>query len=136
MQDVFVGTWELNPEKSTFDANHRPTAGTMRFELGDGGTYVMKAEGLDQKGERVAERPQTLVPDGRPYPVPDFPGLSAVTTRPDPHTLRAECRREDGSIAGEGSYVVSADGVSLTATTAGFDTQLRRFEMKTVWDRR
>ena len=30
---------------------------------------------------------------------------------------------------------VAADGQSLTATTAGFDTQLRRFEMRTVWDR-
>ena len=24
---------------------------------------------------------------------------------------------------------------AMTATTAGFDTQLRRFEMRTVWDR-
>jgi serine/threonine protein kinase len=32
-------------------------------------------------------------------------------------------------------HVVNEDGRSLVATTAGFDTQLRRFEMKTVWDR-
>ena len=136
MGDPFVGTWELNPAKSEFDANHRPSAATMQFELGEGGTYLMKAQGVNQKGEPVAERPATLVPDGRPYPVPDFPGLSASTTRPDPHTLRAECRRENGSIVGEGSYIVSAEGALLTATTAGFDTQLRRFETKTVWDKR
>jgi hypothetical protein len=31
--------------------------------------------------------------------------------------------------------VVADDGMSMTATTAGFDSQLRRFEMMTVWDK-
>lgn len=135
MQEPFVGTWKLNPERSQFDANHRPTSGTMVFELDTQGQYHMTAEGTNEQGQKVAERPQTLVPDGKGYPVPDFPGLVAVTTRPEPNTIQAEVRREDGSVVGEGSYVVSADGKSLTATTAGFDTQLRRFEMRTVWDR-
>ena len=84
MSDPFVGTWELSPAKSEFDANHQPSRATMHWELGEGGTYLMKAQGVNQKGDPVAERPATLVPDGRPYPVPDFPGLSAITTRPDP----------------------------------------------------
>ena len=135
MHDPFVGTWKLNPEKSNFDANHRPGGGTMRWELGPDGAYLMTAHGQNAKGEAVAERPQTLIADGRAYPVQDFPGLVSVTTKPEPNTLRAEARREDGSIVGEGTYVVATDGASLTATTAGFDTQLRRFEMRTVWDR-
>jgi hypothetical protein len=44
-------------------------------------------------------------------------------------------KRDDGSIAGEGSYVIADDGKTMTATTSGFDSQLRRFEMRTVWDR-
>ena len=136
MADPFVGTWTLNPAKSEFDANHQPTEATMQWSLGDDGTYLMKAEGVSQKGERVTERPATLVPDGRPRPVPDFPGLSATTFLDNPHTIRGEVRREDGTIAGEGKYVVSPDGKSLTATTAGFDTQLRRFETKTFWEKR
>lgn len=135
MRDPFIGTWTLNPAKSNFDANHRPGGGTMHWESGPDHTYVMTAEGTNEKGDRVAERPQTLVPDGRPHPVPDFPGLVSITTRPGPHTIRAEARRVDGTIAGEGTYVVADDGLSLTATTAGFDTQLRRFEMRTVWDK-
>ena len=135
MHDPFVGTWTLNCEKSAFDPNHRPRAGNMRLERETSGAYVLNAEGMNAKGEPVAERPQRLVPDGRAYPVPDFPGLTAVTTQPDPSTLHAEVRREDGSIAGEGRYVVSADGQSMVASTAGFDTQLRRFETKTHWDR-
>jgi hypothetical protein len=135
MHDPFVGIWKLNRDKSQFDPNHRPTEGTMHFEQDPDGWYVLKAEGANAKGERVTERPQKFIPDGQAYPVPDFPGLTAVTSRPQPNAIHAEVRREDGTIAGEGSYVVSEDGKSLTATTAGFDTQLRRFEMRTVWDR-
>jgi hypothetical protein len=105
------------------------------FERDAQGKYSMKAEGTDAKGQKVAERPQTFIPDGEAHPVPDFPGLSAVTTQPNPHELHAQCKREDGSIVGEGTYIVSVDGTSLTATAAGFDTQFRRFETRTVWER-
>lgn len=135
MMDPFVGTWTLNRNTSTFDANHRPNQGTMRWERTEDGRYTLQAEGVNAKGEPCVERPQTFIPDGQPRPIPDLPGLSAVTTQPDARTILAEVRREDGSLAGQGSYVVSEDGGSLIATTAGFDTQLRRFEMKTVWER-
>src|SRR5262245_38215285 len=91
----FVGTWTLNIERSTFDAND----------------------------------PVQFTPDGRDYPVPGFPGLVVKTTLPSPGTIQTECRREDGSIVGQGTYAVSADGRSLTATTSGWDSQLRRFEV-------
>ena len=135
MHDVFVGTWKLSPARSQFDLNHRPTEGTLTWRLEQDGSYLMLAQGTNEKGQRVTERPQRLVPDGQPYPVPDFPGLSCVTTRPAPDSLRAQVRREDGSIAGEGTYTIERDGRSMTAVTAGFDTQFRRFEMRTVWEK-
>ena len=135
MHDPFVGTWKLNPTKSLFDRNHRPSAGTMTWQLEADGGYLLLAEGLDEKGEPCVERPQKMFPDGKRYPVPQMPGLSAVTSRPDARTLLAQATREDGSVAGEGRYEVAPDGATMTATTAGFDTQLRRFETRTVWDR-
>ena len=135
MADPFVGTWKLNPEKSEFGPNHRPTAGTMLFELDAQGHYLMKAEGANAKGEKVVERPTEFIPDGKERPIPGFPGLTVMSTRPDPNTIRTEARREDGSIAGGGTYVVSADGKSLTATNSGIDSQLRPFQQRTVWDR-
>lgn len=134
MPDPFAGTWTLNCEQSAFDSNHRPTAATMQFEPDGAGGYVLKAQGTNTKGEAVVERPQRLVPDGRPYPVPDFPGLTTVTTRPDPRVLLARVTREDSSVAGEGRYAVAEDGRTLVASMAGFDSQLRRFEARTVWD--
>ena len=135
MHDPFVGTWTLNPAKSQFDPNHKPREASMRWQLEADGGYLMLAEGVDQKGERVAEKPQKLFADGRICAVENFPGLKCITTRPEPRTIHAQVTREDGSIAGEGSYVVAADGRSMTATTAGFDSQLRRFEMKTIWNK-
>jgi hypothetical protein len=43
--------------------------------------------------------------------------------------------RREGGLAGEGTYTIGSDGRTLTATTSGFDSQLRRFEMRTVWER-
>ena len=135
MHDQFEGTWKLNPGKSQFDANHRPLEGIMRWQIEPDSGYTLLAEGVNAEGEHCVEKPQKLLPDGRPYPVDGLSGLTSITTRPDPHTVRAEARRKDGSLAGEGSYVVAEDGMTMTATTAGFDSQLRRFEMRTVWDR-
>jgi hypothetical protein len=132
--DPFVGTWTLNVERSRFDANHNPRGGTMVFEAEPEG-YVMRAEGIAPDGRTVAERPQRFFLDGQPRPLPDFPEFLATATRPEPHALRGEVRRPDGSLVGEGIFVVSPDGRSMTATTAGFDSQLRRFEVSTVWDR-
>ena len=136
MQDLFVGTWELNVEKSEFNANHRPKAGTVVFELDAEGYYLKKAEGINEKGEKCAERPMRFIPDGKEHPIPDFPGLKYMAARPDPNTLTGEARREDGSLAGGGTTVVSADGTSLTITNFGYDAQLRQFKQLTVWDRR
>jgi hypothetical protein len=133
--DPFVGTWNLNRDRSEFSPHHQPKEGTMTLTLSPEGHYLMTAEGVNAKGERVHERPQRMIPDGQPYPVPDFPGLSAVCVRPDARTLRAEVRRDDGSIAGHGVYELSQDGLSLTATNSGFDSQLREFRQQTLWER-
>lgn len=135
VQDPFVGTWQLNPARSEFDPNHRPSQATMTFEIDPEGCYLLRAEGIDAKGRKVAERPQRFIADERPHPVPDFPGLTAVAWRPDPRTLQAEVRREDGSLAGQAEFVVSPDGRTLAATNSGYDTQLRQFRQYTVWDR-
>ena len=125
----------MNKANSEFDANHRPADATITFEVDAEGNYVMRAEGTKENGERVVERPTTFVIDGLEHPVPDFPGLRVISTRVDPDTVRSEVRREDGSLAGGGTYALSVDGTTLTITNFGFDSQLREFKQKTVWDR-
>ena len=131
-QDPFIGTWKLNPRKSNFDPNHRPSDGTLRFERESGG-YVMRAEGVCD-GKRVEENPQTFLLDGAPHAVPGAPEVTVISTLSEPHTIRTEAR-SGNRIVGEGTYSVSSDGATLTATVRGTDAQQRAFQTTVVWDR-
>jgi hypothetical protein len=135
MQDPFVGTWKLNLEKSEFDANHQPRGGTMVVELDANGFYTLKAEGIDQKGEAVAEMPIRFVADGQEHPIPALPGLKYMASKPDARTMTQEARKEDGTVVGGSTTVLSEDGNSKTVSNFGYDSQLRQFKLRTVWER-
>jgi hypothetical protein len=135
MQDPFVGIWILNVEQSEFDMNHRPRAGTMVIELDADGYYLQTAEGINEKGEKCAERPLRFIADGQEHPILDFPGLKYTVTQPDANTMIGEARREDGSVVGGSTTIVSADGKSKTVTNFGYESQLRQFKQRTVWER-
>ena len=132
--DPFLGSWKLNPSRSEFDPNHRPSEARMTWAREADGHYLMTAEGT-VGGKTSAEKPQRFIPDANAYPVPDFPGLSLAALRRDANTIQIECRREDGSLAGQATYTVSPDGRTMAATNSGFDSQLRQFRQYTVWDR-
>ena len=131
-EDPFSGFCRMNPQKSNFDPDHRPSEGTMRFEPEHEG-YIMHAEGV-RNGKHIEEQPLRFIFDGQEHPIPGAPDLSAVSTRVDPNTIRVTARRDDQTI-GEGAYVVSADGSTLITTLKGVDAQQRSFETTVVWDR-
>jgi hypothetical protein len=133
MPDPFVGTWTLNLAKSQLDPSYAAAAGTVVFERDSETVYLMRAEGVTQAGDRVAERPQRFVLDGREHPVADSPGVFAVATRPDATTIVAEARM-NGAVVGQARYTVSADGRTLTATATGTGTR-GPFETRAVFDR-
>ena len=62
----------------------------MVVEIDEEGCYLQKAEGIDEKGEKCAERPLRFIADDKPHSIPDLPGLKYVTTKPDPHTMTGE----------------------------------------------
>lgn len=131
-EDFFTGSWKLNPEKSHVDANHQVSGGTMRWERTADG-YLMKAEGC-HGGQAVQERPATFVLDGEEHAIPGQPGTTALASSPAPRIIQVEARNA-GRIVGKGSYIVSEDGTTLTATMAGTDAQQRTFQTVVVWDR-
>jgi hypothetical protein len=130
--DPFAGTWKMNPQRSKFDPNHRPSEATMRFEPASDG-YVMHAEGVSE-GKHVKEHPVRFIFDGKHHPVPGFPDLVAISSRPDPNTILVQGLRGDLT-AGEARYVVSRDGTTLTATVAGIDIEQRAFRSTVIWVR-
>ena len=104
----------------------------MRFTRESEG-YLMQAEGVSN-GKRVQEQPQRFILDDKEHPVAGAPDVVVVSSCPDANTIRTVARSGDRTL-GEGSYVVSADGATLTATISGIDAQQRRFETTVLWDR-
>ena len=89
MQDPFVGTWKLNVEKSEFDANHRPTAGTMVFELDAAGPLSDDGAGAEtprarkwRNGQRSSSRMAKSIPSRiSPALNPSRPGRTRIRSR-------------------------------------------------------
>jgi hypothetical protein len=123
--DVFEGTWRAVNEKSQWDPAYTPEQACLRIEATDAG-YLLVAYGI-KDGQAVAERPTSIVADGRRRPLLDMngrpipgvpPGTLAFGSRPDPRTLEAGAEA-DGKVLGRGTYKVSDDGKTLTVSTEG-----------------
>lgn len=85
-------------------------------------------------GAAVQETPATFILDGKEHAMPDALGLTAIMSRPGPNVIEVESRNS-GRIIGKGSYVVSEDGTTLTASVSSIDAQQRPFQTVLVWDR-
>lgn len=123
--DPFEGTWRSNSERSQFDPKYTPEQACIRFEATDEG-YLMVAYGV-KDGQAVAERPTSIIPDGRRRPIVDLNGrpIAGVPagavgfgSQPDPRTIESGAE-VDGKVLGKGTYKVSDDGGTLTVTTEG-----------------
>lgn len=132
IENPFSGFWKLNPEKSNMDPNHRVSAGTVSWERTSDG-YLMKAEGI-HGGKLVREKPSAFILDGKEHAIPGQAGTSAVASSPAPNVIHVEARNA-GRVVGKGSYLVSEDGATLTASMSGTDAQQRAFQTVLVWDR-
>ena len=123
--DLFEGTWKAVHDKSQWDPNYTPQQACLRFEPTDTG-YLLVAYGV-VNGEAVAERPTSIIADGRRRPLVDLngrpiPGVPAGALafgqHLDARTLEAGVE-VDGQRLGGGSYRVSEDGNTLTVTAEG-----------------
>ena len=123
--DVFEGTWKARNEESQWDPNYTPSQACLRFEATEAG-YLLVAYGI-KDGQAVAERPTSIVADGRRRPVVDLngrpipgvpPGTQMFGSRPDAQTIQAGVEL-DGKSLGGGTYRVSDDGNRLTVTAEG-----------------
>jgi hypothetical protein len=76
-----------------------------------------------------------LEADGQEHPVsPEAPGVVVITRWGGLHALETEARK-DGRIVGRGTYAVSEDGKTLTASVSGTDARGSAFEQEIVFDR-
>ena len=132
MSNPFVGTWTANLEKSRRHANHQFQSATMTFEM-KGESVSMTHAGINMAGKHESGTSE-LRPDGQEHPIPQAPGVVVVTRWVGSHVLETEGLK-DGRSIGKGTYAVSEDGQTLTATVGGTDGAGAKFEQVIVFDR-
>lgn len=126
-----AGTWTANIDKSHRHPNHLFRRVTMHFEV-DGQNVSLKYGGVNAAGTNE-EGVRRFQADGQPHPDEAAPGILATTTI-DARALEVVATK-DGARVGRGSYAVSEDGRTLTATTSGVDASGRPFDQVIVFDR-
>jgi hypothetical protein len=128
-----VGTWIANIEKSRRHANHQFRNATLTISV-DGQVVSLRHGGVNMAGKEESGTTE-LRANGEEYPVsPQAPGVVVVTWWVNARTVETEARK-DGQVVGRGTYAVSEDGKSLSATVAGTDAAGAPFEQVIVFDR-
>ena len=126
-----IGTWIANIEKSKRHENHRFASATMHFAIADE-EVRLSFEGVNASGE-VEKSDQVLHADGLPHDHPLAPGI-VVTSTLGPRGFEVSATK-DGAPIGRGSYDVSDEGDTMTATVTGIDASGKAFEQVIVFDR-
>lgn len=126
-----IGTWVANIAKSSRHENHRFANATMHFAI-TRDEVRLSYQGVNASGKE--ERSEQVLPaDGLPHAHPLAPGI-VVTNSLGPRGFESIATK-DGATIGRGSYVVSDDGNTMTATVAGIDGGGKTFEQVIVFDR-
>jgi hypothetical protein len=142
--DPFVGTWQLNIEKSKFSPGPGPKTATMNVQ-GEGENHNVTFAGINAEGN-----PQSLVItwlyDGMPHPVtantgPNRLGLlgqpnidARAFTRVDAHAVNISYMKA-GLVVQTATAVVSRDGRTETITFTGTDANGQPINNVIVWDK-
>jgi hypothetical protein len=130
---VFVGTWIANIEKSRRHANHQFQGATLNVAV-SGEMVTLTHGGINASGKQESGT-TVLRSDGQDHEVsPLAPGVMVATRWRGAHVLETVAKK-DGQVVGDGTYEVSSDGKTLTATVAGTDGAGARFEQVIVFDR-
>ena len=113
--DPWLGTWRLNPAKSTFNPGPGPRALTTTYEAVPGG-YQVITDFTDAQG-RQGRSEWPIIFDGRRHRVTGNPQTDEVASRRiDAYTGQDEYFK-DGQPDGSATFVLSRDGKIITSTT-------------------
>lgn len=131
-ESPLVGRWIANLAKSTRDPNHQFQGLTMEFAVA-GDTVTLTHRGVTEHGHEEG-RDTILQADGKEHAHADAPGLIVITRWLGPRTLETVARKGEET-TGHGTYEVSMDGKTMTATVTAVDTAGRDVQQTIVFDR-
>lgn len=134
-EDLHVGTWELNLEKSTFSPGPPPRRQTLWYKaVGRGLTALL--QGVDADGKPIYPDSSNfaIIFDGRDHPTAQLNFDTTAWTRVSASEYVAH-RKKAGKIVITSTNVVSRDGKTMTITTTGVGADGRPIHNVRVFDK-
>jgi hypothetical protein len=132
-ENPLAGNWVANLSKSKRHPNHQFQSATLQFAV-NGDTVTLTQGGVNASGQEESAT-ITFQADGKERPIPQAPGMVSVVRWVGSHVLET-VGKKDGQTVGRGTYEVSADGKTLTATVSGRDGSGEPFDQVIVFDRK
>lgn len=139
-QDLLVGTWKLNLEKSKFDpprTGPQPQSVMRTFEDRGGGLLIATTETITADGKKEL----TVAPfkrDGKPYPLATDTGSHTVVMmafkKVDAHN-NTHTTIVNGNVVQNGTEIISADGKTYTEERKGTNPRGQQIDNVFIWER-
>ncbi len=129
--DTAVGTWKLNPAKSTGSTLKSRT--DVREATPDGGIKVTRTE-QSATGDS-SESSFMYKYDGKEYPATGGQFDTVAVKRVDANTTSWEAKKTGGKFHQKGRTVISRDGKTLTQTFKGTDADGKPVHGTNVYDK-
>ena len=128
-----VGTWKLNLAKSKYIPGQAPKSSTLVYEAAGEGIKVTVDQVLTD-GSPI-QYAYTANYDGKDVPIVGNPNADmAARTRVDATTTKL-VNKKGGQVLSTVTIVTSADGKTLTITTAGKDAKGQNIDSVAVYDK-
>jgi len=121
--DPWIGTWNVNLEKSTYSPGPKPTvAGVVKIEAAPNGMKTT-IDGTNAQGQKTHTEAVAAF-DGKDYPVKGAanPNQTSTIKRIDARTFENQAKI-GGKPTVTTRVVISPDGKTLTATQSGTNAQ-------------
>jgi hypothetical protein len=131
--DLLMGTWKLNVEKSKFSPGPGPKSQTLKWEPQPTG-FNFSAETVNAQGQATHVQNAGTV-DGKPYMVKGATlTMTRITKRIDEFNYE-ETDSVDGKLRTSRRAVMSKDGKTMTVTTTGTNAQGQQVNNVTVYEK-
>jgi len=134
--DPFIGTWNLNLEKSAFAPGSALASLTRTVEDRGGGFMIVTRDGIDAQGNRTFSQ-VAFKRDGKDYPVLSLGANVAVSISKRPIDAYTEeiIQKVDGKVTSTTTATISKDGDTMTFTNTGTNAQGEQTSSTEVFER-
>jgi hypothetical protein len=129
--DPLIGTWKLNPEKSTYVGTVPPKSQTLTF-TGEGRNFIDTVEGVDAQGQPFKLVFQHIY-DGMPHQLTGSPDYDSTTFTRTGNTISSVRFKNGKTVVVSQMQIVP--GKTITLVTGGINVNNQPFYTVTVMDR-